>query len=135
MITTGILLVSILITLFTQLPQIQISNQPTLLAAIDIVNKPANKAPKNKKKIDTPEKKTSAVEPERRKQKTKISGYQDNTFVYGEVKPLRNDGVQGFIYHPGSSKTYVYGKKVKNKLNLQDTDGNIYQMKPKGINR
>lgn len=127
----SVMLISIITTFFQHSPKIQeSSSQPTILVAIDIVNKPASKATKNKKALAkvTLGKKTSVIKPKLRSKKTKVSGYHDKTFVYGEVKSLRNNGVQGFIYHPDNSKTYVYGKKSKNKLNLYDANGNIYQM-------
>ena len=136
MITTGVVLLSIIMTFFHQPLNIQISSQITILAAIDIVDKPDKIKSNNKKStpinVDTLHKKKLAIEPKSLKQKIKISGYQDGTFVYGEVKPFENDNVQGFIYHPDNSKTYVYGKKVKDTLNLYDSNGNLYQMIHKG---
>lgn len=133
MITTGVVLLSIIMTFFHQPLNTQISSQATILAAIDIVDKPNKKKSNNKKRIpvDTLHKKKLAIDPKLLKQKIKISGYQDGTFVYGEVKPFENDNVQGFIYHPDNTQTYVYGKKVNNTLNLYDTDGNLYQMRHK----
>ncbi len=129
MIKTGVILISIITTFFHPPSKIQTSNQPTILAAIDIVNQPNNKVPKKKNTSSvTFRKKTSVMKSELSKQKNKISGYHNETFVYGEVKPFGNDEVQGFIYHPDNSKTYVYGKKGKNTLNLYDSDGNLYQM-------
>jgi hypothetical protein len=58
----------------------------------------------------------------------KISGYLGQTFVYGEVIPLKNGTLEGYIYHPDNHKTYVYGKQNKNTINLYDTNGNLYQM-------
>ncbi len=58
----------------------------------------------------------------------KISGYLGQTFVYGEVIPQKNGKLEGYIYHPDNSKTYVYGEKSNNRINLYDTNGNLYQM-------
>ncbi len=129
MITTGVMLISIITTFFHHPSNIQVSDQPTILAAIDIVNQPNNKSTKKKNTGSvTRIKKRSVMKPELSKQKNRISGYRNETFVYGEVKPLGDDKVQGFIYHPDNSKTYIYGKKTKNTLNLYDFNGNLYQM-------
>ena len=136
MITTGLMLISILtMSFFPQLPDTQLSNQTTLLAVIDIVDIPDKKDSKAKKgteiNADTLQKKKLVRKPKSSNKKIKMSGYKGDTFVYGEIKPLKNDDVQGFIYHSDSSKTYVYGKKTNNTLNLYDTDGNLYQMRDK----
>ncbi|MEE9345068.1 MAG: hypothetical protein V3U88_05620 [Methylococcales bacterium] len=60
--------------------------------------------------------------------KIKISGYLGQTFVYGEVIQLKNGKVEGFIYYPNNSKTYVYGVRNQNRINLYDTNGALYQM-------
>ncbi len=132
MIKAGVMLISIIATFFYPSPKIKTSNQSTILAAIDIVGHLNNKSHKKKNAGSvTPIKKISVMKSELNKQKKRISGFHDKSFVYGEVKPLGNDKVQGFIYHPDNSKTYVYGKKRGGALILYDSGGNLYQMMDK----
>jgi len=60
--------------------------------------------------------------------KFKVSGYLGQTFVYGEVILLKNGTLEGYIYFPKNSKTYVYGEQSQDKINLYDSNGNLYQM-------
>ena len=120
-------------TFFLQTPDRR--NNQTLLASVDIVGKPEAKKITNTQKT----KQVKAVRKKSYKRKSndisrkiKISGYRGQSFVYGEVIPLEDGKLQGFIYHPDNSKTYVYGEKVKNKINLYDSSGNLYQMLHEG---
>lgn len=130
----GAVLMIIAMTIF-YLPSVNGAPNQTTLAAIDIVRLPKKNVVVRKKtrqvKIDTLFKKLSASRKKTTKYKPgriKISGYRGETFVYGEVIPLEDGKLQGFIYHPDDSKIYVYGEKVKNKINLYDASGNLYQM-------
>lgn len=145
-------------TFFYQAPDLDAANPVTLLASIDIVAKPEAKTTKKttKKKIkkitkkinkkttkniskskkplqlNTRHKKTYKIKSAFRPGRIKISGYRGQSFVYGEVISMKDGKLQGFIYHPDNSKTYVYGEKVENALNLYDAEGNLYQMLDEG---
>jgi mRNA-degrading endonuclease RelE of RelBE toxin-antitoxin system len=80
------------------------------------------------RQVSTRDKKTSKIKSASRTGKIKISGYRGQSFVYGEVISMKDGKLQGFIYHPDNSKTYVYGERVDNKINLYDVGGNLYQM-------
>lgn len=140
---TNILAVIIAITIF-YLPSVIGAPNQTTLAAIDIVRLPKKNVVIRKKttpkkirqaKVNTLYKKSFSPRKQTSKHKQgkiKISGYRGQTFVYGEVIPLEDGKLQGFIYHPDNSKTYVYGEKVKNKIKLYDASGNLYQVLDKG---
>jgi hypothetical protein len=128
--STSVLLTITATTIFHQTPDRK--EEPTTLATVEIVNQP-DTSPTGFKKIPevkTPHKKPST--PKKRvhnsSSRIKISGYRGKTFVYGEVIPLKNGKLQGFIYHPNDSKTYVYGERGKDRMNLYDNSGNLYQM-------
>lgn len=135
-IKTGAALMIVAMSILT--PAVGSPNQ-TVLAAIDIVQKQNVKETHHKKTDYKQPKRTSTAHKksyhQQSKRKTeqdssriKISGYRGKTFVYGEVIPQKNGKLQGFIYHPGDSKTYVYGEAGKDTLNLYDNSGNLYQM-------
>lgn len=138
-IKTGAIFMMIATTVF-YLPSVIGAPNQTTLAAIDIVRLPNKNVAIRKKtaskktrqvKVNTLFKKSAALRKKTTKYKPgriKISGYRGQTFVYGEVIPLEDGKLQGFIYHPDNSKTYVYGEKVKNMINLYDASGNLYQM-------
>ena len=135
-IKSGLTFMIIATTLFYLPPIIGAPNQ-TILAAIDIVDKPEIKATNHKKSNYQPKsgkvRHTKSSKQISRKignssDRIKISGYRGKTFVYGEVIPLKNGKLQGFIYQPNDSKTYVYGERGKDRMNLYDNSGNLYQM-------
>ena len=135
-IKSGLAFIIIAITIF-YLPPIIGAPDQTILAVVDIVDEPEIKATNHKKsnyqpKHDKVRHKKLSKQISRKignsSNRIKISGYRGKTFVYGEVIPLENGKLQGFIYHPNDSKTYVYGEKGKDTMNLYDNSGNLYQM-------
>ncbi len=135
-ITTGVALTIAIIIFY--LPSVIAAPNQTILAAVDIVHKPDVKKTKHKKTDYQQPRRASPSQKRLYKQskrklrngsnRVRISGYRGKTFVYGEVIPLKNGKLQGFIYHPKDSKTYVYGDQSKDTMNLYDTSGNLYQM-------
>lgn len=97
------------------------------LAVIKFTSKPETKALLHQKSTRKRPRKV-AKQSIYKSQTIKISGYLGRTFVYGEVIPLENGIMEGYLYHPKRSKTYVYGEQVNDKINLYDTNGNLYQV-------
>ena len=129
--TTSLILTLTATNIFHQTPDRK--EEQTTLATVEIVTQP-DTSPTGFKKIPeavkTPHKKPSALKKRvhHSSGRIKISGYRGKTFVYGEVIPLKNGKLQGYIYHPNDSKTYVYGERGKDRMNLYDNSGNLYQM-------
>ncbi len=134
-IKTGAVILVTATAIFDQLPDNQIDSTSN-----QVVEKTANK-PKtgsnnykrssDKQSINSPRKKASGLNKKKSgyaARRIKVSGYLGKTFVYGEVIPQKNGKLEGYIYHPDNSKTYVYGERSNNRINLYDTNGNLYQM-------
>ena len=108
-IKTGAVILVTATAIFDQLPDSQIENTGNQTIE-EIANKP--QATSNKYSS----------------RRIKVSGYLGKTYVYGEVIPQKNGKLEGYIYHPDNRKTYVYGEQINNRINLYDTNGNVYQM-------
>ena len=120
---------------FDEIPGSQIEDTNNQIIE-KIVNKPKTKSIKhksslNKQSMNSMRKKIagqSKKKPRKKSGRLRVSGYRGKTFVYGELVLLNNGKYEGYIYHPKNSQTYVYGEKIKGRINLYDTSGNLYQM-------
>jgi hypothetical protein len=128
--STSVLLTITATTIFHQTPGRK--EEQATLATVEIVNQPDTSTTGFKKtpEVNTSLKKSSALKKriQHSSGRIRVSGYRGKTFVYGEVVPQKNGKLQGFIYHPNDSKTYVYGERGKDRMNLYDNSGNLYQM-------
>lgn len=134
-IKTGAVIFITATTTFSKIPESQVENASNQSIKV-IANKPKTtsinhknsgyKQPTNllRKKISGQYKKKPGYSSRR----IKVSGYLGQTYVYGEVIPQKNGKLEGYIYHPDNSKTYVYGEQSNNRINLYDANGNLYQM-------
>lgn len=134
-IKTGAVILVTATAIFDQLPDNQIDNASNQVVE-KIVNKPKTgsnnyKRSSDKQSTNSLLKKASGLNKKKSgyaARRIKVSGYLGKTFVYGEVIPQKNGKLEGYIYHPDNSKTYVYGEQSNNRINLYDANGNLYQM-------
>ncbi|HFD11803.1 MAG TPA: hypothetical protein ENJ32_04970 [Crenotrichaceae bacterium] len=134
-IKTGVFILITATAIFDQLPDRSV--EKTTNQVIDeAVNRTKSATGKHQKDTSKPaatyqQKNHSKREtkiPGYRSHRFSVSGYLGQTFVYGEVVLLKNGKLEGYIYHPENSKTYVYGEQSNNKIILYDSSGNLYQM-------
>jgi len=127
--TTGILVIITATATFNQLPEIDQENTNNQSVEETVITpeweeKDKKPASQQRKRANRPRASKSAPHSLR----YKVAGYLGQTFVFGEVIQLKNGKLEGYIYHPKNSRTYVYGEQSKDKINLYDTNGRLYQV-------
>ncbi len=130
----------IMTTSFSEVPEPARTEQPQILKK-SVKKKPAkqtvkakkpkslmNKRPKVDKAYSQSKSKLARNYSGYSSRRIKIAGYLGQTYVFGEVVAMDDGHFEGYIYHPANSRTYVYGEKDHDTINLYDSIGNLYQM-------
>ena len=127
--TAGILIILTATASFSQLSDIDQENLKNQRIEETVIT--PEREEKNKKPAYQPRKRANRPRPGKsvpHSRRHKVAGYLGQTFVFGEVIQLKNGKLEGYIYHPKNSRTYVYGEQSKGKINLYDTNGQLYQV-------